>query len=332
MNGNKLTVGSLFAGIGGIDLGLERTGHFETIWFSEIDTYASKVLAKHWPNVPNYGDIKAIDYGSVPRPDVITGGYPCQPFSTAGKRAGENDPRHLWPECLRAIRQLRPRYALLENVRGHLSLGFSQVLRDLASIGFDAEWQVIPAAALGAPHKRDRLFIVAYPNSGGEALRGQCETLQSQNPSRRDDGSGSGSDIGQECLGSTRQSAQNVAYSQIIGGNGKGYGHNTQSDIQQWLQEQARGSSSQVAHNECKWNGEHWQPANIREKCAGRVFEPRGETPDEQRQGWPLEPSVGRVANGVSSRVDRLRCLGNAVVPQVAELLGNLIWDHSQNA
>ena len=159
-----LTVGSLFSGIGGFDLGLERAG-MKVIWQSEIDPFACKVLKKHWPDVPNLGDIKQIDWTNVERPDVICGGYPCQPFSTAGKRGGNTDPRHLWPKMFDAICNLRPRYALMENVRGHLSMGFSDVLADLASVGFDAEWQVIPAAAVGAPHKRDRVFIVAYPNN-----------------------------------------------------------------------------------------------------------------------------------------------------------------------
>jgi DNA (cytosine-5)-methyltransferase 1 len=159
-----LTVGSLFSGIGGFDLGLERAG-MKVIWQSEIDEFASKVLKKHWPDVPNLGDITKVDWSEVERPDVICGGYPCQPFSTAGKRGGANDPRHLWPAMHNAIRVLRPRYALMENVRGHLSLGFGRVLGDLAEIGYDAEWQVIPAAAVGAPHKRDRVFIVAYPTS-----------------------------------------------------------------------------------------------------------------------------------------------------------------------
>ena len=158
-----LTVGSLFSGIGGMDLGLERAGH-QVIWQSEIDPYACKVLKKHWPTVPNLGDITTIDWGKVEPVDIICGGYPCQPFSTAGKRNGKNDPRHLWPAMHNAICRLRPRYALMENVRGHLSMGFGDVLADLAKIGYDAEWQVIPAAAVGAPHRRDRVFIVAYPN------------------------------------------------------------------------------------------------------------------------------------------------------------------------
>jgi DNA-cytosine methyltransferase len=165
-----LTVGSLFSGIGGFDLGLERAG-MKVIWQSEIDEFASKVLKKHWPDVPNLGDITKVDWTNIERPDVICGGYPCQPFSTAGKRGGANDPRHLWPAMHNAICVLRPRYALMENVRGHLSLGFGRVLGDLAEIGYDAEWQVIPAAAVGAPHKRDRVFIVAYPNDERQSSR-----------------------------------------------------------------------------------------------------------------------------------------------------------------
>lgn len=120
-----MSAGSLCSGIGGLDLGLERAG-MNVIWNSEIDPYCCKVLAKHWPHVPNLGDITTIDWSTVERPDLICAGYPCQPFSLAGGRQGEQDPRHLWPHVLRSIRELRPRYALLENVPGHLSLGFDR--------------------------------------------------------------------------------------------------------------------------------------------------------------------------------------------------------------
>jgi DNA (cytosine-5)-methyltransferase 1 len=110
-----LTVGSLFSGIGGFDLGLERAG-MKVIWQSEIDQFARRVLKKHWPDVPNLGDITKVDWSKIERPDVICGGYPCQPFSTAGKRGGTDDPRHLWPAMHNAICVLRPRYALMENV------------------------------------------------------------------------------------------------------------------------------------------------------------------------------------------------------------------------
>ncbi len=157
-----LTVGSLFSGIGGLDLGLERAG-MRVIWQAEIDPYCCQVLRQHWPDVPNLGDVSRIEWSDVVRPDVICGGYPCQPFSLAGARAGTDDRRHLWPYVRDALRVLRPRFALLENVAGHLSLGFDRVLGDLAEIGFDAEWDCIPAAAVGAPHRRDRVFLVAYP-------------------------------------------------------------------------------------------------------------------------------------------------------------------------
>lgn len=162
-----MRVGSLFSGIGGLDLGLERAG-MTVAWQSEIDPYCCRVLAKHWPNVPNLGDVTAIDWKKVPRVDLICGGYPCQPFSFAGVRRGRDDPRHLWPHVRDAIRVLRPRWAVLENVPGHLSLGFDRVLSDLAALGFDAEWSLVSACSVGAPHMRKRLFAVAYAPVGDE--------------------------------------------------------------------------------------------------------------------------------------------------------------------
>lgn len=158
---DTLTVGSLFSGIGGLDLGLERAG-MTVRWQSEIDPYCSRVLAKHWPGVPNLGDVTTIDWSTVERVDLICGGYPCQPFSTAGFMAGSDDPRHLWPFFADALRVLRPRYALLENVPAHLGLGFGDVLADLSCLGFDAEWSVVPASAVGSPQRRPRVFVVAH--------------------------------------------------------------------------------------------------------------------------------------------------------------------------
>lgn len=159
----SVTVGSLFSGIGGLDLGLERAG-MNVIWQSEIDPYACRVLAKHWPTIPNHGDIKTIDWAQIERPNIICGGYPCQPFSVAGKRAGTEDPRHLWPWVREAISHLRPDFAILENVRGHLSMGLATVLGEMSEIGYDAEWEIISASSLGASHRRERLFILAYPS------------------------------------------------------------------------------------------------------------------------------------------------------------------------
>ena len=239
---NPLTVGSLFSGIGGIDLGLERAG-MTVKWHSEIDPFACRVLKKHWPNVPNIGDIKAVNWEEIENVDVIAGGYPCQPFSTAGKRQGENDPRHLWPYFRNAISVLRPRYALLENVRGHLSVGGLSVVADLTALGYDAEWRIISAASVGANHRRDRLIVVAY-SSGGTSGNPQPHRLR-------------------EVFGKTAKFREPNSTTRAIG---------------------------------------DW---------------------------WAIEPDVGRVANGVSSRVDRLRGLGNAVVSQVAEIIGRLIVDHA---
>ena len=271
-----LTVGSLFSGIGGLDLGLERAG-MHVKWQSEIDPYACKVLAKHWPNIPNHGDIKQIDWRTVEPVDVICGGYPCQPFSTAGKRRGTDDPRHLWPWVRDAISALRPRYAILENVRGHLSLGGLTVVGELAEVGYDAEWRVVSAAGLGAPHQRDRIIIVAYP----------CQQHR----------------------------------------NGRGH-FNSQGTIRQRnaLQKQVDRGSSDVPNTESAVNVRRiGSGGNDRSQVfSGRDYE-RGTPSYEGWQWWETEPDVGRVADGVPSRVDRLRGLGNAVVPQVAEYIGRLV-------
>jgi DNA (cytosine-5)-methyltransferase 1 len=136
----------------------------EMVWCAEVDKYASQLIKERF-NKPTHGDIKAINWDEVEPIDVLTAGYPCQPFSHAGYRKGTDDERHLWPYIKEAISSLRPGYVVLENVRGHLSLGFDQVLLDLTEIGYDACWQIVRASDVGAPHQRARLFILAYPIS-----------------------------------------------------------------------------------------------------------------------------------------------------------------------
>ena len=138
----------------------------ETVWVSEIDKYASQVIEQRF-GVINHGDLKTINWADVEPIDILTAGYPCQPFSHAGERKGLQDARHIWPYIKEAISSLRPRYVILENVRGHLTLGFDLVLKDLAEIGYDAKWQIVRAADVGAPHHRARLFVIAYPTSNG---------------------------------------------------------------------------------------------------------------------------------------------------------------------
>jgi DNA (cytosine-5)-methyltransferase 1 len=170
---DKLRLLSLFAGIGGFELGLERSGGFQTVAQCEIDPYCNKVLARHWPEVKRYGDIRELTADRLAADgiavDAICGGFPCQDASiantigtgTAGKRTG------LYVEFVRLIRDLRPRVVFMENVAELLNRGFGDVLAALARIGYDAEWEVISASALGAPHQRERLWIIAYPSRKG---------------------------------------------------------------------------------------------------------------------------------------------------------------------
>ena len=286
-----LTVGSLFSGIGGLDLGLERVG-MTVRWQSEIDPYACRVLAKHWPDVPNLGDITTIDWSNVEPVDVICGGYPCQPFSLAGARQGTDDARHLWPYFANAIRHLRPRWALLENVPGHLSLGFGDVLGDLAALGFDADWDCIPASAVGAPHLRYRIFIVAHANE---------QQHESRTPA----------------LG--RASTSHVP---------------ALADADRAGRIEQRGSvaaSTELSPAQRCGDVADTEGLTVRTglRTSGSRQERWGRLGDSRRSSipWATEPDVGRVAHGVPARVDRLRALGNAVVPQVAEHVGRLIMN-----
>lgn len=169
------TFGSLFSGIGGFDLGLERAG-WEAAWQVEINEFRRRVLAKHWPDVPRYEDIRELE--ELPYVDLIAAGFPCQPFSVAGRNRGEADERNLWPETIRVLRMVGPRLALLENVPGLLAHGyFGTILGDLSEAGYDAEWFCVLASYFGATHRRERLFIVAYRNDGqSEPANGEVRT------------------------------------------------------------------------------------------------------------------------------------------------------------
>jgi DNA (cytosine-5)-methyltransferase 1 len=240
-----VNVGSLFSGIGGFDLGLERAG-MHVVWQCETDAYCRRVLAQHWPEVPCHGDVREIT--EVEPVDVLCGGFPCQDISVAGKgvRAGINGARSgLWSEFARLVGELRPRYVLVENVPTLRSRGLGRVLGDLAALGYDAEWDCLPASAFGAPHQRDRLWIVAYP-------------------------------------------------------------------------ERARPSQP----------GSEPQP----EGALVRALDAGGEARPGDAGAWATEPSVGRVAHGVSGRVDQFRALGNALIPQIAEWIGRRILDYERGA
>lgn len=289
-----LTVESCFSGIGGLELGLERTGGFETKWQIEWNDYASKVLEKYWPTVKRYRDIR-----DVVRPDpvdLICGGYPCQPFSIAGQRKGEEDERHLWPEMYRLIRVLRPRYILLENVPGHLQLGFGRVLGDLAEGGYDAEWQVLSARQLGARHLRRRVFIVAYPG---------CQCGQGAEQQGTD-----GVEAQEQNANKPKRSGEALANPtcKLLDGS---------REARDRREESSDDGSAIPNPDSSRFQEERPQ-----------LF-PTGIKLYRESNYWATEPDVGRVAHGVRNRVDRLKCIGNAVVPQVAEEIGRMILGHA---
>jgi DNA (cytosine-5)-methyltransferase 1 len=336
-----LTVGSLFSGIGGLDLGLERAG-MQVIWQSEIDPYACKVLSKHWPEVVNHGDIKEINWEEIERPNVICGGYPCQPFSTAGKRRGEEDPRHLWPWVREAISRLRPDYAILENVRGHLSMGGLSVVAELATIGYDCEWRVVSAASVGANHRRDRIIIVAYPDGLRQPLQTQrqfssLKKFASNGNKRRignvanpDSTSGQQQHQRQIQESNFKRCCEDVADTESEQWNVRGH-LNGSGKVTEWdsIQSPIRGNSGSVPDTDGIGGRGLRALADGRETVFGGQIELRGKDGYAGWQWWEIEPDVGRVAHGIPSRVDRLRGLGNAVVPQVAEVIGRLVIEHA---
>lgn len=175
----RLRLGSFCSGYGGLDLAVARVLDVEPVWFADPDPGAAAILAHHWPTVPNLGDITTVTWDDVTRVDIVTGGYPCQPFSVAGKRKGTSDARHLWPYIARALRVLRPRFAFFENVANHLRLGFADVLADLAALGFDAEWVTVRASGVGAAHLRRRLFVLAVAQDADRATRDQWRVTAS---------------------------------------------------------------------------------------------------------------------------------------------------------
>jgi DNA (cytosine-5)-methyltransferase 1 len=287
-----LRVLDLFSGIGGFSLGLERAG-MRTVAFCEIEEYPRRVLAKHWPNVPIYDDVRTLDADTLQRDgiavDVICGGFPCQDISFAGKRAGLQGARSgLWSEYRRIIGELRPRFVIVENVPGLLSLGMGTVLGDLAALGYDATWDCIPACAVGAPHRRDRVWIVAHTNGQGEH-----------------DGA-EHAEVG--------GAQEHVADTDIIVRHKRRPG--VAAEISRGRDIDRSGFGSKV----CNANVSGLAFPDRQSRDVGEKF-----SPSIGADWWLVEPDVGRVADGVPSRVDRLKGLGNAVVPQVAEAIGRAI-------
>lgn len=293
----------LFSGIGGFSLGLERAG-FQTAAFCEINPFCHAVLRKHWPTVPIFGDVRALSAESLSAAgigaiDLICGGYPCQPFSAAGKRRGEADDRHLWPEMFRLICELRPTWIIGENVAGHITMGLDDVLSDLENAGYTARAFVIPACAVGAPHRRERVWIVAHSQGDSARRLSKRTPTEKSGPCQR--GASVAHTDGQRELQPKGSDQEQRGWT----GNGGTYVADT-NDV---------GRSQMV------------QPVSSRQVVEGPTGAAKYSRFTGGRQGWLVEPSVGRVADGVPNRVDRIKSLGNGLVSEIPEILGQAIQE-----
>lgn len=306
------TFGSLFSGIGGLDLGLERAG-WHCRWQVEKDEFRKKILAKHWPEVTRYGDIRAVNTATLERVDLIAGGFPCQSHSLAGKRNGSADERDLWPEFYRIICELRPTWILAENVLGLLSSDsgrfFGRILRDLAQMRYDAWWQMLSAADFGAPHLRRRVFVVAHRSSatddGPDAPVAHSQCLRSR----------------QYDSNSMQQRWQKATQQAWMGSCHVGDTNPARLQVRDWCPD------------------ETWAPVSIDRYGTGQFESGMGRIPDgipdrmDCCHRWPAGPGEEpfewepyRITQEkIPQRSARLKALGDSVVPQCAEYMGRII-------
>jgi len=334
----------LFSGIGGFSLGLEATGEFETVAFCDYDPFCQKVLRKHWENVPIYGDIKELTYeklkaNGINNIDIITGGYPCQPFSVAGNKKGEQDPRHLWPEYFRLVQECRPTWVIGENVGGHIKLGLDTVLSDLESEGYSARTFSISASSIGANHKRERVWIVANSNdrlskqsneevrTGGNTFDNGNSDMANSNIERLE---GSNRSLSSEHERDKRRDSHEHSDEKIMANSSSERleRHRREYELREDSEEgKVSRSSENVANSE-----------RIRQQGPGKPIgsgntetDSNGKTSwfnhgSEREEGWwDVEPNVGRVAHGIPNRVDRLKSLGNSLIPHIPYYIGQSI-------
>ena len=302
---NKMKHLALFNGIGGFQLAAHWMG-WENVAHVEIDDWCNRVVKQHFPNSICHTDIKNFDgteYAN--RIDILTGGFPCQPFSVAGQRKGKEDARHLWPEMFRVIKEIRPPWIVGENVTGIIGLALEQVLSDLESAGYNTETFIIPACAVGALHKRDRLWIVAHTD------RKRWEDEQKENRGLLCDRKRNGKTTKQK---GNEQQRGAIEHGAVLS-NSESFGREqSRHSRQRWTG--LENSSSDNGRTLPNTNGTGCEELNTATIAEGKRFDTGNVI--EGRDYWQVEPGVGRVANGIPNRVDRLKGLGNAIVPQVA--------------
>ena len=313
----------LCSGIGGFALGFEWAGLSRPVMLCDIEPWSRKVLAKHWPDVPIEEDVKVLanEPEKIPaggRDTILTAGYPCQPFSQAGKRRGTEDDRHIWPYIREIVAQKRPAWCVFENVYGHVSMGLDQVLSDLEADGYATRAFIVPACGVDAPHRRDRVWIIGRFMGNTEHDGLSAATVEGKH----------GQDEGwrAEGQGSTQQSARTSEPGDHADvGNAEGIGRHG------WAEEAGRARQT---HQPDEPRPEIWRELggsgeDVADTDNARREEQRwGEPAQSQHKApecgseWQPEPSVGRVANGIPRRVDRIKGLGNAIVPQIAMQIG----------
>jgi DNA (cytosine-5)-methyltransferase 1 len=352
-----VNVGSLFAGIGGFDLGFERCG-MRVLWQVEKEPYCRAVLARHFPEAVRFEDVREVGAHDLEKVDLICGGFPCQDLSSAGKGAGLDGARSgLWAEFARIVRELRPRYVVVENVPALLTgkgkrwarAPIGRVLGDLAEVGYDAEWACLSAREFGAPHLRKRIWIVAYPawdaQAGAEAPAGSQRQRAGQGGARCRAGEGPDAHARRLPLltqldGAAPARRQTPARREHPDGLRDALPDADRDGRPQGLR-LAAGRGQRAGAPDALGGGQRravadaeGEPERTGLRPGEAAAERRRRSPHRRRAGaahpWAAEPDVGRVADGVPHRVDRLAALGNALVPQIAEWIGRRIIAHEE--